>query len=141
MNRQEAAEKVAKLERLARGSSNPHEAAAARERAHKIAQEHGLSPAEIEVGTMGAAFDDLVDQVKKIVAQSPRVPAGLFDTRSLVDDVLNKIKGASDADKASRLKQIAGLIRTASFIAGNNKTVAEAKAALDTVLKNHELTI
>lgn len=141
MTRKEAAEKVAKLRRLARGSKNPHEAEMAREQADKLAARHGLASADLEAGSMGAAFDDLVDQVKTVVAGHASIPAGLFNTEGIINDVLGKIKSIGESDKSARLRQIATLIRTASFFAGDNKVVAEMKAVLDTTLKNHDLTL
>jgi hypothetical protein len=141
MTKREAAEKVAKLTKLARGSSNPHEAASARAQAEKIASEHGLSHQDLESGEMGAAFDDLVDEVKRFVANGSAMPSGLFDTRSIVDQIIRDIKHIREADKAARLKQIAVVIRTAAFVAGDNKVISQIKTTLDTILKNHELVL
>jgi hypothetical protein len=143
VTKRDAAEKVAKLMRLARGTSSPEEAASARAQATKIAQEHGLGPADLEVGQMGAAWDDLVDQVGRLVGQrTPAMPRGLFDVGPIVADVLRTIKSIKDTDKASRLRQVTTAVRAASFVAGDhNQTIAELKRTLDTVLKNHELVI
>lgn len=141
MTKKEAAEKVAKLGKLSRGTTNPHEAAAAKIQAEKYIAEHGLSSSDLDAGEMGAAFDDLVDQVGRIVSRRSELSAGLFDTRSVVEQVLTAIKDIGEADKAARLRQIVTLIRTASFIAGDNKTIAQVKTTLDTVLKNHQLTL
>jgi hypothetical protein len=141
VNKKEAAEKVAKLGKLSRGTTNPHEAAAARIQAEKIVAEHGLSPGDLETGEIGAAFDDLVNQVGRIASKRPELSAGLFDTQPLVDQCLAAIKDIGEADKAARLRQITTLVRTAAFVAGSNKTIAQVKATLDTVLKNHQLTL
>lgn len=141
MTKKDAADKVAKLMKLARGSSSPHEAASAKIQAEKIAAEHGLSHQDLVTGEMGAAFDDLVDEVKKFVASRPEIPAGLFDTKTLVDQVVRSIKDIREVDKAARLRQITTVIRGAAFVAGDNKVVAQIKTTLDTVLKNHELVI
>ena len=140
MSKQKAAEKVAKLLELARGTTNPHEAAAARAEAERLVAQHGLTDADLENGEMGAAFDDLVDQVGR-VASTGNFSSGLFDARSIVDKVLQSIKEISKADKATRLRQFTTLVRTASFVAGDNKVIAEVKTTLDTVLKNHHLVI
>jgi hypothetical protein len=141
VTKKSAAEKVAKLHKLARGSSSPHEAESARAQAEKIAAEHGLSSRDLETGQMGAAFDELVDQVGKIASSLPQIPQGLFDTRTIVDQVLRSIKSIGEVDKAARLRQFTTLVRTAAFIAGDNKTIAEVKTALDTALRNHELVL
>jgi hypothetical protein len=141
MTKKEAAEKVAKLMRLSRGTKNAHEATSARERAEKLAAEHGLTSHELEVGEMGAAFDDLVDQIQKHVADSPAMGASLFDVRTILKQVTDSIKGIGENDKSARLRQAATIIRTAAFVAGDNKIVASMKAVLDATLKNHQLTI
>jgi hypothetical protein len=139
VNKREAAEKVAKLRRVAQGTSNPNEADTARRQADKIASEHGLTELDLSSGQMAAAFDDLVGEVEKVVAQKS-VPTGLFGTESVVKDVLGKIRNFQEDDKAKKLRQVSLVIKVGAMIAGNNATVAEIKAVLDTVLKNHGLT-
>jgi hypothetical protein len=141
VTKKEAAEKVAKLGKLSRGTTNPHEAAAAKIQAEKIVAEHGLSSSDLDTGEMGAAFDDLVDQIGRVASKKSELSSGLFDTRSLIEQVLTAIKDIGEADKVARLRQIVTLIRTAAFIAGDNKTIAQVKTALDAVLKNHQLTL
>jgi hypothetical protein len=141
VTRKSASEKVAKLLKLAKSSTNPHEASTARSQANKLIEEHGLTDADLIGGEMSAAFDDLVDSVKKAIAQHPAIPDGLFGSLGIVDQVLDKIKNIGDSDKATRLKQITTLIRTASFIAGSQPIVAEIKTILDNTLKNHGLSL
>ena len=141
MTKKEAAEKVAKLMKLAKGSPNPHEAQTARDQAKKLASEHGLSKSDLETGEFAAAFDDLVDGVQKFVAGHPAVPQGLFNSSAIITDVLHKIKNIGDADKTARLRQITTLVRTASFIAGDQSLISEVKVILDTALRNHGLSI
>lgn len=139
MTKREAAEKVAKLMKLARGSTNPHESSTARKQADKIARENDLTTQDLEVGEMGAAFDDLADQVGKLVPSLPT--AGMFNTQTIVRQVIESIKTIDKSDKAARLRQIVSLVRGASFFAGDNKTIAEIKTILDSTLKNHQLVI
>jgi len=141
MTRKDAAEKVAKLMKLANGSSNPNEAATARAQAEKLVAEHGLTDNDLMSGEMAAAFDDLVDSVQKVIASHPALPPGLFNSSAIVTDILHKIKNIGDTDKATRLKQITTIVRTASFIAGDTPIIAEIKAVLDSALKNHGLSI
>jgi hypothetical protein len=141
MTKKNAAEKVAKLMKLAKGSSNPHEAQAARDQAEKLASEHQLSESDLETGEFAAAFDDLVDGVQKFVAGHPSIPQGLFNTSAIVTDVLHKIKNIGDTNKTTRLRQIATLLRTASFIAGDQPLISGLKNIFDTTLKNHGLSI
>lgn len=141
MTKREAAKKIAKLQRLARGSPNPHEAESARAQAAKLALEHGLGAPDLEVGRMCAAFDELVDEVGKFVAKKPEIPAGLFDARAIIDEALRSIKDIGEDDKAKKLSQIIIVVRTAALFAGGNAAVAEVKKTVDLVLKNHSLTI
>jgi carboxylesterase type B len=141
MTRKDAAEKVAKLMKLANGSSNANEAATAKAQAEKLVAEHGLTDNDLLSEEMAAAFDDLVDSVQKVVASHPALPPGLFNSSAIVTDILHKIKNLGDTDKATRLKQITTIVRTASFIAGDKPIVAEIKAVLDSTLKNHGLSI
>lgn len=141
MTKKEAAEKVAKLTKLAEGSTNPHEASAARSRAQKIVDEHGLTDHDLMSGEMSGAFDELVDSVQKIVASHPALPPGLFNSSAVITDVLHKIKNIGDVDKSVRLRQITTIVRTASFLVGDNAVISEIKAVLDTTLKNHNISI
>lgn len=141
MTKKEAAEKVAKLMKLANGSTNVHEAANAKAQAEKIVEDHGLTENDLMSGEMAAAFDDLVDSVHKIVASHPALPPGLFNSSAIITDILHKFKTIGDTDKAARLRQITTIVRTASFIAGDNTVIAEIKAVLDSTLKNHNVSI
>jgi len=138
--KREAAEKVAKLRRLADSTKNPHEKATARRQADKLAAEYGLGKEDLDAGKMAAAFDDLVGAVERVVENAP-IPKGIFDTGSIIREVTGKIRKLDDADKSKKLRQVATAVRVAAMIAGDNKTVAELKAVLDSVLKSHDLTV
>jgi hypothetical protein len=141
MTKKDAASKIAKLRRLADDARTPPtEAEAARGRADKLAAEHGLGATELESGRWCAAFDDLVTEVEKIVHGNPNLPTGMFGTEQVLTQVLGLLRGMQDGNKATRLRQIVGLVQTASFFAGSNKTVVEIKSMIDIVLKNHQLT-
>jgi hypothetical protein len=141
MLKKEAAEKVAKLMKLANGSTNPHEASSARSQAEKIVREHGLTDDDLRSGEMASAFDELVDSLQKLVAGHPALPTGLFNSSAIVTDVLHKIKTLGDVDKSKKLRQITTMVRTVSFIAGDNPIVSEVKAVLDSTLKNHGISL
>jgi hypothetical protein len=141
MNKKEAAEKVAKLMKLANGSSNKHESDTARSQAEKIANEHGLTASDLESGELAAAFDDLVDGVQRFVANHPSMPEGLFNSSAIVHDVLNKLKNIGETDKATKLRQVTTAIRTASFVMGGNQTISGLKSVLDATLKSHGVSI
>jgi hypothetical protein len=141
MLKKDVAEKVAKLMKLAKGSTNPHEAASAKKQAEKLVQEHSLTDDDLMSGEMATAFDELVDSIQKLVASHPDLPSGLFNSSAIVTDVLHKIKNLGDTDKSKRLRQITTLVRTVSFIAGDNPIIAEVKAILDSTLKNHGVSL
>lgn len=141
MTKHGAAEKVAKLMRLAKGSSNPHEASTARAQAEKLVREQGLTKEDLTSGARAAAFDELVDSVHAFVRNHPKIPEGMFGTTAIVTDVLNRIKNIKETEKAVRLVQITQFIRAASFIVGDDPTVKGIKKALDETLHRHEITI
>lgn len=140
-SRKKAAEQWSKLMRLSRENSNRHEAESARLAASKLVTEHGLSLNELQAEIMSCAFDELVESLHKIVKNHPHHALQIFDTKSIVDSVLDSIKHMDVSDKAAKLRQITMVVRTASFIAGDNKTIREVKTTLDTILKNHEITL
>lgn len=140
MTKKEAAEKVAKLMKLASGSNNPHEAETARNQAEKIAKDHDLSSGDLETGKLSAAFDELVDGIQKFVSNHPAMPEGLFNSSAIVHDILNKIKNIGETDKSVRLRQVTTIVRTAAFFT-NNQTISGIKAVLDSALKNHGVSI
>ena len=145
MTRKEAAEKVAKLRKLANGSSNPHESESAWTQAAKLIEEHHLTDHDLSSGSMAAAFDDLVDGLQKYMANLPAMPEGLLGsggTLAIVTDVIHRIKTIDDSEKATRLRQFTTLVRTISFITGNNNpTLSSIKSILDTALRNHGVAI
>jgi hypothetical protein len=141
-DRRSAAEKVAKLRRLADDPRTPPtEAQAARNQADKIARENGLGDQDLIAGRMGAAFDDLVEEIGKVVARHPNIPTGLFGTSSVIRDALNQVRAMQEADKVNRLRQIVSVVRAASFFLSDNRMVAEVKIVVDTALKNHNIVI
>jgi len=141
MTKKQAAEKVAKLVRLARGTRNANEAATARTQANKLAREHGLTENDLSAGQRAVAFDDLVDQLHAYVMQHPKtqVAGELFASTPIIGDVLAKIKGIEETDKSAKLGQIVTLIRTASFVAGDHPVVAHLKHLVDTTLQRHDI--
>ena len=141
MTKKEASEKVAKLLRLAKGSSNPHEAATAKAQAELLMKKHGLTASDLAAGQKAAAFDDLIDQVHEYVQKHPDVPEGLFGTASVITDVIMKTKGIAATDKAVAFDKIVGGTRFVFFIFGDNPWVAGIKTIVDGTLKNHEITI
>ena len=141
MTKHAAAEKVAKLMRLAKGSSNPHEASNARAQAEKLVKEHGLTESDLTSGERAAAFDDLVDAVHAFVRNHPAIPDGMFGATAIVTDVLNRIKNIEETEKSTRLGQITTAVRTASLIIGDDPTVKGIKKILDKTLRKHEIVI
>jgi hypothetical protein len=147
MTKQEAAEKVAKLVQLARDNSNSHEASAARAQAKKIVAEHDLTLEELSAGKKAQAFDDLLAAVRKTIADSPEMPAGLFGTSSVVKGIVSKLETLSKDSKSRRLDEAYKLLETASLFNGalsaiglGVPVVRQIKQIFDDVLASHDLT-
>ena len=147
MTRQEAAEKVAKLARLARDNPNPHEAEAARTQARKIVAENNLSVDELSTGQKAAAFDDLVAEVRKAVCSHPALPQGLFGTSDVVSGILTRLGAASKESKARRLDEAGKLIDAASMfnraleaVGLGTPVVPAVRKIFDETLAAHNLT-
>jgi len=135
-----AAEKVAKLRRLADDPRTPAtEAASARREADRLSALHDLTASDLELGRKAAAYDDLVVELEKVVRNNPNLPVGIFGAEKVVTDVLRKLRDASDVDKAARLAKIVTVVQTASLFVGDAKIVVECKAVIGSVLKNHGL--
>ena len=141
MTRREAAEKVAKLRRLARGTKSPEEAETARRSADKMAREHDLTDEEINVGALADAYDDLLRALEAAVSSRSTEVGDVFGTTKIVEEVASKLRGASPEEKASRLRSAATVIRTLAFVSGSKSLASSVKRCLDEVLKNHEITI
>lgn len=141
MNRREAAEKVAKLRRLAHGTTSTEEAATARQAADKIVKEHGLSEGELDVGALASAYDDLLRSLEATVSSRSAEVGDAFGTAKLVEEVTSKLRGASPEEKASRLRTAATVIRTLAFVSGKEGLAASVKKCLEKVLKDHKVTI
>lgn len=143
MTKKDAAEKVAKLMRLAQGTKNQHEAMAARSQANKLASEHGLTPNDLASGKRAVAFDDLVDRLHAYVMQHPKTQTAgeLFAHTPIIEDVLAKIKGIEETDKSVKLGQIVTIVRTAAFVAGDHPVIASLKHLVDTTLQRHDIHI
>ncbi len=145
MTRQEAAEKVAKLLRLARDNTNPHEAAAARAQAKKIMGEHKLTVDEVSAGKKARAFDDLVATLKTSIEGRGNLMPGLFSTKDVVGGILSKIEAMSDIDKSKRLDEVAKLMETACLLDGALSKIGVAspisnlKKIFDNTLEAHGL--
>jgi hypothetical protein len=147
VTKQEAAEKVAKLMQLARDNANPHEASSARSQARKIVEEHDLTLEELSAGKKARAFDDLVDAIRKTLASSPGLAAGLFDTTSVVSGILSKLDSLSKESKSKRLDEAYKLIEAASMFNGaldvvglGTPLVEKVKKIFRDTLAAHDLT-
>lgn len=134
MTKKEAAEKIAKLRRLAEKAGTPAEAESARRLADKLTQEHGLTDTELSLGSRAAAFDDLMDELDRFVRKH-HVPAAVLETIELV-----KVKTGKE-DKADALGKIVVGVRTVSLFFLFDKTVAAMKTTVDAVLKKHGVTV
>jgi hypothetical protein len=142
MTQREAAEKVAKLKRLADDPRTPKpEAESAERQWRRLCDEHHLSADDLQERQLIAAFDELVESVEKIIKTHPRLPRGMFGAEAAIGHVLRHVRSLEEPAKKIRLKQIVTIVRAASYVAGTNTTVAEIKAAIETSLKNHDVII
>ena len=139
MTKSEASEKVAKLRRLARGNSNQHEAAAAKAQADKIIADHSLAEDDLASGEKAHAFDDLVDTLHLFAINHPALPEGLFGNSAILRNVLTRIKNIGKDDKAVNLGRLVTIVRTASFLMGDDPSIREIKRILDDTLHHHEI--
>ena len=140
MNRVEAAEKVVKLRRLASGTTNEHEALSARTQADRLIREHFLTEDDLTSGERAAAFDDLVDALHHYAAAHPVLPGEMFETSTVLGDILRKVKNIKKTDKSRYLHQFATYIRTATFVAGDHvPSLREIKRILDDTLHSHQI--
>jgi hypothetical protein len=134
MTRKEAAEKVAKLRKLAERAGTAAEGDAARKIANELTAQHGLTEVELSVGSRAAAFDDLMDELNRFVKK--------HDVPSAVLEVIEAVKaGTGKDDKAGALVNIVTVVRTTSMFFGFDKTVKQVKSVVDRVLKKHSVTV
>jgi hypothetical protein len=140
MRKQEAAEKVAKLMKLARDNPNPHEQDSARSRARKIVEDNHLSVEDLSAGKKAAAFDDLVAAIRRKISTGPAVPAGLFG-------ILSKLESMSRESKSRRLDEAYKLVEAASLFNGaltavglGTSVVGDVKKIFEETLAAHDLT-
>jgi hypothetical protein len=147
MRKQEAAEKVAKLMKLARDNPNPHEQDSARSRARKIVEDNHLSVEDLSAGKKAAAFDDLVAAIRRKISTGPAVPAGLFGTSDIVSGILSKLESMSRESKSRRLDEAYKLVEAASLFNGaltavglGTSVVGDVKKIFEETLAAHDLT-
>jgi hypothetical protein len=140
MKRGEAAEKVVKLRRLADGTSNIHEATAARAQATKLIIEHRLTERDLASGEKATAFDDLIDRLHQFAANLPKVAKySKLENPMILNDVLKRIK---TMDKSKRLDQLTPVIRGLTFIAGDHiPYLREIRLLWEDVLHRHNIKI
>lgn len=130
MTREEAAEKVAKLWRLAEKAGTPAEAETAKKTALKLVKEHNLTDRELSMGSRAAAFDDLMSALDTYVSGQP-VPV-------IVREVIDRMKkDTKKEDKADALGKFVVGLRAASLFVD----VRGIKTIVEEVLKKHGVTI
>lgn len=134
MTRKEAAEKVAKLRRLAGGAGTSAERATATRVADELTKQHGLTEDELTLGIKAAAFDDLIDELNRFVSK--------HDVPSAVLEVLGAIKTSTDKeDKAVTLVRVVQIVRATSMFFGFDSSVKGTKTVVERVLKKHGVTV
>lgn len=130
MNRNEAAQKVAKLRKLAAGTNNAAEAASAKRRADELTKQFGLTEVELTAGSRAAVFDDLLTELDGYVRK--------HEVPSVVFEVIERMKkDTKEEDKAKMLGKFATVVRGASLFLD----VGGVKKVLDEVLAKHGVTI
>jgi len=142
MNKDAAAEKIAKLRRISDDPrTNPSEAANARKTAERLAKEHNLTQDDLDIGKMCSAYDDLVGKIEQFVSKNPNMPVGIFGAEKIVSGVVGKLRQTTDTNKATRLRTVVTFVRTASLFVGDNRYVSEIKTITETALRNNGVTI
>ena len=134
MTKQEAANKIAKLKRLAERAGTPAEADTARRTAERLAREHNLNDDDLHQGAQAAAFDDLVDELGTFAAKND-IPAPVLSVMEMLK------KNTKEEEKASALKKAAAFLKTASLFFGFNQTVTALQETVDRVLKKHDIKL
>lgn len=137
MTKDEAAEKVAKLMRLAKGTPESHEASSARSQARKIVREYELSAEDLSAGKKAAAFDTLVKEILHLVPPLHE---------PLVGAIRQKLAGLTKSHKSHHLEDASKLVEVASLVNGllgkvgmGSSTVTKMQKILDDVLAAHGL--
>lgn len=143
MKRGEAAEKVVKLRRLADGTSNIHEATAARAQATKLIIEHRLTEKDLASGEKATAFDDLIDRLHQFAISLPKITKyPKFESPIILKDILGRIKAMDKIDKSKRLEQLTPVIRGLTFVAGDHiPYIKEIRLLWEDVLRQHNIKI
>lgn len=134
MTRQEAAQKIAKLRRLAERAGTPAEAENARGAMEKLMKQFGLTDAELAIGRRAAAFDDLLEDLNRFVGRHD-VPQPVFMV------IEHFKKNVAEGEKSDALSKIVTGVRAASFFFGGDPTVKKLKASIDEVLTKHQVTV
>jgi hypothetical protein len=131
----EAAEKVAKLRRLAaHAGTGKEEAQSAKVRASELISKWGLTESDLALGAKANAFDDLMTALDAYVKKHD-VPIPVFH-------VIDKIKReTSKEDKAAALDKIKSSVEVISMFFGFDKTVAGVRKTIDEVVTRHELKL
>lgn len=130
MTRSKAAEKVASIRRLAERAGTEAEADNAKRAAERLIKEHGLTEVEISLGSLAAAFDDLMNEMDTFTRKNS-APA-------VVLEVIQKAKkDTKPEDKADALRKIVIAVRAISLFTD----ISKVKNVIDDVLRKHGVTV
>lgn len=130
MTKAEAAEKVAKLRRLAAGTNVAAEADSAKRRADELIKQFGLTEVELSAGSRANAFDDLLTELDGYIRKH-EVPTVVFE-------VIERMKkDTKKEDKAKALEKFVTVVRGAALFLD----VGGVKKVMDQVLAKHGVTI
>lgn len=136
MTKKQAAEKVAKLRRLAEKAGTKQEAESARRNADKIVSEFGLTDAELQTGAKAAAFNDLIDSLDSFVrTRRAMVPGSVMGA-------IEQVKASTnESEKATAFDRIAAAVKLGNLLFGHDKTVAAIGDLLANVAEKHGIKL
>lgn len=136
MTKKQAAEKVAKLRRLAEKAGTKQEGESAELNAKKMIDEFGLTEADLSVGAKAAAFDELIGSLDVFVKNKrDQVPGSVL---SVIDQIKKHTK---EDDKAAAFEKIVAAVKLGNMLFGHNKTVAAMGDMIETVITKHDVKL
>lgn len=136
MTKKQAAEKVAKLRRLAEKAGSKEESQNAYRAIDKLILQYQLTDAELAVGAKAAAFDDLISSLDSFVrTRREQVPGSVMGAIEQVK------KSTNEDEKAAAFDKIAVTVNLGNMLFGHNKTVAAIGDLLASVAEKHGIKL
>ena len=116
--KEESVRKVLKLLELAKRSSEPEEAKAARAAADRLIKKHSLRPEDLSAPQISEAFDELCSALEKFVSSNSETPASVLEAIKLLKQKI------SQEEKRSVLKMLRGALQIGSFFSSTAKEIS-----------------